>query len=348
LPLGNPALVRFEGVSRVFPGPGGGVRALDGVDLEVQRGEIFGILGRSGAGKSTLIRSVNALERPDSGRVVWDGVDLATLKPADLKGARKRMGMIFQHFNLVKTATVGENVALPLRLHGVPRAEVKARVAKFLDLVGLAEKAKSYPAQLSGGQKQRVAIARALALEPDLLLSDEATSALDPETKDSILALLKQINRTMGITVILITHELSVVQAICDRVAVLDDGKIVEVGPLFSVFTHPQSSLTRSILKGFWHDQIPEIVTRSVGPGRRFVFSYTGEATVKPAVADLVERFHLRPNILGGVVTQLGEAPFGRLIVQIDGPRVDEALEALRRDGLVIEEVVDGPVETRL
>jgi len=348
LPLGEPPLVRFENVTRVFPGPGGGVRAMDGVNLEVNRGEIFGILGRSGAGKSTLIRSINALERPDSGRVWFDGVDLASLAPRALKAARKRMGMIFQHFNLVKTATVGENVALPLRLHGVGKAEVRARVTRFLDLVGLTDKAKSYPAQLSGGQKQRVAIARALALEPDLLLSDEATSALDPETKDSILDLLKQINRTMGITVVLITHELSVVQAICDRVAVLDAGTIAEVGPLFSVFTHPQSPLTRAILRGFWHDQIPAEVLRGVGPGRRFVFSYTGPATVKPAVADLVERFHLRPNILGGVVTQLGEAPFGRLVVQIEGPQVDEALEFLRREGVAIEEVTDGSAEIRL
>ena len=326
MPLGDPALVRFENVTRIFPGPGGGVRALAGVDLEVGRGEIFGILGRSGAGKSTLIRCVNALERPDAGRVLFDGTDLAGLSPPALKAARKRMGMIFQHFNLVKTATVGDNVALPLRLHGVPKAEVKARVARFLDLVALTEKTRSYPAQLSGGQKQRVAIARALALEPDLLLSDEATSALDPETKESILELLKRINRTMGITVVLITHELSVVQAVCDRVAVLDAGVIAEAGPLFSVFTQPQSPLTRSLLRGFWHDQIPDAVTRAVGPGRRFVFSYTGDATVKPAVAELVEKFHLRPNILGGVVTQLGDEPFGRLVVQLEGPRVEEAL----------------------
>lgn len=321
---------------------------MDGISLEIARGDIFGILGRSGAGKSTLIRCINALERPDTGRVLFDGLDLATLKPGALKVARKRMGMIFQHFNLVKTASVAENVALPLRLHGVPRGEVKARVARFLDLVGLSDKTLSYPAQLSGGQKQRVAIARALALEPDLLLSDEATSALDPETKDSILELLKKINRDLGITVVLITHELSVVQAVCDRVAVLDAGTIVESGPLFSVFTQPRSPLTRSLLKGFWHDQIPDAVIRAVGPGRRFVFSYTGAATVKPAVADLVERFHLRPNILGGVVTQLGDEPFGRLVVQLEGPRVDDALEHLRREGVAIEEVIDGSAEIRL
>jgi D-methionine transport system ATP-binding protein len=255
------AIVRLESVSRAF----GGVAALDRVDLKVDRGEIFGIIGRSGAGKSTLIRTINALERIDSGRVVVDGRDLESLDEAALNGMRRNIGMIFQHFNLLSMKTVFENVELPLKLAGEPRAARAPAVWRLLDLVGLREKAAIYPAKLSGGQKQRVGIARALASQPALLLSDEATSALDPETTLSILRLLKDLQGTLGVTIVLITHEMSVIREICDRVAVLDHGRIVEQGPVWEVFARPRTELTRRLLRTV-RPPLPEPLQRSLRP----------------------------------------------------------------------------------
>ncbi len=239
------AIVQVDSVSRSF----GPVKALDRVSLEIERGEIFGIIGRSGAGKSTLIRTLNALERIDTGRIVVDGRDLSRLDEAGLNGIRRNIGMIFQHFNLLSTKTVFDNVDLPLKLAGRPRRARASAVRRMLDLVGLREKADAYPAQLSGGQKQRVGIARALVARPALLLSDEATSALDPETTLSILHLLKDLKGTLGVTIVLITHEMSVIREVCDRVAVLDHGRIVEQGSVAQVFAEPRMDLTRRLLR---------------------------------------------------------------------------------------------------
>lgn len=241
-------VVRLRDVSRRF----GGVLALDGVSFDVDAGEIVGIIGRSGAGKSTLIRCLNGLERPDLGSVEINGEDITRLDERGLRHLRRRIGMIFQHFNLLSAKTVAQNVALPLRIDGRPRAERDRRVAELLDLVGLAGKADAFPARLSGGQKQRVGIARALAASPSLLLSDEATSALDPETTRSILALLRQINRRFGLTIVLITHDMAVVRAIADRVLVLDQGRVVEQGTVREVFAAPQATVTRSLLQAEW------------------------------------------------------------------------------------------------
>jgi len=229
---------------------GSNMAALNGVSLEVARGEVFGVIGASGAGKSTLIRLVNALEVPSAGRVTVEGVDLATLSPADLRALRRRIGMIFQNFGLLSSRTVAENVAFPLKLAGVARAERRAKVAALLDRVGLADHAGKYPAQLSGGQKQRVGIARALATDPDILLCDEATSALDPETTRSVLDLLRSLNRDLGLTILLITHEMDVVRAVCDRVAVLDRGEIVETGRVADIFAGAAHPATRRMLAG--------------------------------------------------------------------------------------------------
>jgi D-methionine transport system ATP-binding protein len=237
-------MLRLAGVSKRF----GALAAVDDISLAVRRGEILGVIGRSGAGKSTLIRCLNGLEKPDSGRIEIAGRDIVPLGERELRETRSRIGMIFQHFNLLSAKTVEGNVALPLKIAGRSRAARKARVAELLQLVGLENKAGAYPAQLSGGQKQRVGIARALAAEPDLLLSDEATSALDPETTTSILALLKDINRKLGLTILLITHEMSVIRAITDRVVVLDHGRIVEQGDTAQVFAAPQADLTRRLL----------------------------------------------------------------------------------------------------
>ncbi|MGO4450838.1 methionine ABC transporter ATP-binding protein [Phyllobacterium sp. TAF24] len=245
-------VVRLENVKRHF----GDTPALDGVSLIVRKGEILGIIGRSGAGKSTLIRCLNGLERPESGSIFVEGRQITGLDERELQPLRRRIGMIFQHFNLLSAKTVEENVALPLKIEGRPKAERLNRARELLELVGLSDKAKAYPSSLSGGQKQRVGIARALAARPALLLSDEATSALDPETTRSILALLKDINQKLGLTILLITHEMEVVRSIGDRVAVIDAGKIVEEGPVWSVFADPQTDITKSLLAGI-RPQLP-------------------------------------------------------------------------------------------
>jgi D-methionine transport system ATP-binding protein len=253
-------IVRFESVRRAF----GSLRALDGIDLEIRSGEIFGIIGRSGAGKSTLIRSINALERIDAGHISVEGRNLATLDTAALNGLRRRIGMIFQHFNLLSMKTVYENVELPMRLAGEPAAVRASAVRRMLDLVGLTDKSAAYPAKLSGGEKQRVGIARALINQPALLLSDEATSALDPETTLAILRLLKALNGALGVTIVLITHEMSVIREICDRVAVLDHGRIVESGPVWEIFGHARSEVARSLLGRLRHN-VPDSLQAGLG-----------------------------------------------------------------------------------
>ncbi len=239
-------MIRLVDVEKRYAGTGGA--ALAGVSLEVVRGEVFGVIGQSGAGKSTLIRLINALERPTAGRVEVDGIDVASLAPAALRVLRRRIGMIFQNFGLLSSRTVAANVAFPLKLADMPRAERDAKVAALLDRVGLTEHADKYPAQLSGGQKQRVGIARALATDPDILLCDEATSALDPETTRQVLALLRDLNRDLGLTIVLITHEMDVVRASCDRVAVLEQGRVVETGAVADIFAAPSHPATRRML----------------------------------------------------------------------------------------------------
>ncbi|MDQ6435622.1 methionine ABC transporter ATP-binding protein [Mesorhizobium sp. LHD-90] len=325
-------VVRLTDLRRRF----GKTPALDGVSLTVHKGEILGIIGRSGAGKSTLIRCLNGLERPDSGEVFIEGREISRLGESDLQPLRRRIGMIFQHFNLLSAKTVAENVALPLKIAGVGKAERTRRAAELLDLVGLPEKARSYPAQLSGGQKQRVGIARALAANPALLLSDEATSALDPETTRSILALLKDINRRFGLTILLITHEMEVVRSIADRVAVIDQGRIVEEGPVWSVFAEPKSEITRSLLAGM-RPQLPQEIADRLSPEpvgdavlRIDVF---GDAARQALLSDLAGTLKVPFRLIhGGIETIQGE-PVGTLFLAIRGSgedvaRVSQFLEA--------------------
>ena len=248
-------MIELKGIIQSY----GSVQALRGIDLAVRPGEVFGIIGRSGAGKSSLVRTINLLNRPTAGQVIVDGRELSSLPESELRAARRQIGLIFQHFNLLSSRTVHGNVALPLELAGVPAAEIKQRVDELLELVGLAELRDRYPAQISGGQKQRVGIARALANRPKVLLSDEATSALDPETTRSILALLRQINRDFGLTVVLITHQMQVIKQVADRVAVLDAGRVVEHGAVMDVFTRPREAITRSLL-----EEIPQELPESV------------------------------------------------------------------------------------
>ena len=315
--LEYPPVVRLIEVTKRF----GATTALDGVSLSIRRGEILGLIGRSGAGKSTLIRCLNGLERPDGGVVEIEGRAISALSERELQPMRRRIGLVFQHFNLLSAKTAAENIALPLKIEGQPRAARQARATELLELIGLADKADAYPAQLSGGQKQRVGIARALAARPALLLSDEATSALDPETTDAILDLLRDINRQLGLTILLVTHEMSVLRALADRVAVLDGGRIVETGSTWRIFASPRAATTRSLLRAFQPALPTELAGRLAdGVGKRTVLKVilVGEQARAPLLADLALATGLRAVLLhGGVDRVLGEA-VGALFLEVD------------------------------
>ena len=317
-------MIEIEGLQKSFARDGAAAMVLQDLSLSVKKGEIFGIIGRSGAGKSTLIRCVNMLERPSGGRVTIDGQDITALSGSALRDARRRIGMIFQHFNLLSSRTVFENVAFPLELAGMSKAQIEREVLPLLDLVGLSEKRDAYPAQLSGGQKQRVAIARALASKPAVLLCDEATSALDPETTQSILALLRDINQKLALTILLITHEMPVIKAICDRVAVLDKGVVVEQGPVFDVFTAPKSEVTRSMVRDLVDRELPDWLTEkmnaSKGTGNPVLrITFSGPHANEPVIADLVRRFDVVLNIIQANVDYIQGLPFGIIIVEAEG-----------------------------
>ena len=318
---------------------------LDDVSLTIDRGDIYGIIGRSGAGKSTLVRCINALERQSAGRVLVSGREITNLYGRALRTARRDIGMIFQHFNVLSSSTVAGNVALPFKVAGLSRAEIARRIPPLLELVGLAHKADAYPSELSGGQKQRVGIARALALNPSVLLCDEATSALDPETTEQILALLRDINRKLGLTIVLITHEMHVVRDIATRVAVLDHGRLVEEGATFDVLAFPKSKVARSFLSGLVAHELPPVIASELlpepvaesDPVLRIVF--TGEAAHEPIVAALVTQFQLQPNILHGRIDYVAERPLGVLTLVAGGAgvKLPDLLSYLASLGLTVE-----------
>jgi D-methionine transport system ATP-binding protein len=315
-PVGAEApVVALAGVSRSF----GPTRALDDLSLTVRRGEILGIIGRSGAGKSTLIRCLNGLERPDAGRIEIEGRNIVGLSESELQPIRRKIGMIFQHFNLMSAKTVLDNVALPLKIAGWAKAERRRRALDLLDLVGLTDKAGSYPAALSGGQKQRVGIARALSARPALLLSDEATSALDPETTRSILTLLKDINHKLGVTVVLITHEMEVVRTIADRVAVLEEGRIVEEGLVWHVFSDPKTELTQSLLSGV-RPQLPAHIAALLSPdGRETVLGVdlTDPALGDGLFAEILSRLPPSAHLLHGGIDHIHDQPVARFFLAV-------------------------------
>ncbi|OWV99954.1 methionine ABC transporter ATP-binding protein [Rhizobium sp. R693] len=309
-------VVRLVDVHRHF----GATAALDGISLTVHKGEILGIIGRSGAGKSTLIRCLNGLERPDSGEIEIEGGSIVGLDEKDLQPLRRRVGMIFQHFNLLSSKTVEENVALPLKIAGVGKAERLKRAHELLDIVGLAGKAKAYPSSLSGGQKQRVGIARALAARPALLLSDEATSALDPETTRQILTLLKDINRKLDLTIVLITHEMEVVRSIADRVAVIDAGRIVEEGQVWSVFADPKAQITQSLLSGS-RPQLPEHIaarlSQTSGDDAILSIDMAGTAAQGAVFADLFEALPQSFRLIHGGIDHIQNQPVARFFIAV-------------------------------
>ena len=326
LPHRGGGAVRFEALGKTYLSGSGTVQALQGITLDIAPGRIFGIIGRSGAGKSSLLRTINRLEQPTEGRVRVDGVDIATLDARGLVALRRRVGMIFQHFNLLSAKTVWDNVALPLRVAGVPRAEAEARVNEALSLVGLEAKHHVHPQRLSGGQKQRVGIARALVTRPEILLCDEATSALDPETTQSILALLKDINRRLGITIILITHEMSVIREIADEVLVLEQGRIAEHGPVWQVFGEPRHDATRALLAPLQHELPDDLKARLQAtppplgtPSQRILqLSYTGANGLEPDFAAIGQALQQSVRLVHGGVDRIQGHAQGRLLIALD------------------------------
>lgn len=343
------AMVSLRDVTKVFEAPAGPVHAVDGVTLDIERGEIFGVIGYSGAGKSTLVRLMNALEKPTSGQVVVDGQDLTGLGERRLRSARAGIGFIFQQFNLLKSRSVAANVAYPLKVAGWSKAERQERVAELLEFVGLSDKAEQRPDELSGGQKQRVGIARALATSPALLLADEATSALDPETTKDVLDLLRRVNRELGVTVVVITHEMSVVAYLCHRVAVMEHGKVVEAGDVYDVFAHAEQPITRRFIGAALHDRPrPDVVERlrQRHPGR-LVTVAVRETPGEPGVS-VTERLHAHGvdgTVVFGGITEVGSRPLGSLTFALTGGDVDALLADLRQHTEVIEHTPGGDDE---
>jgi D-methionine transport system ATP-binding protein len=342
-------IIEFDGVSKVFPSRNDSaeVVAVDNIDLLVPEGEIVGVIGRSGAGKSTLIRLINGLEHPTSGRVRVNGTDIGALDERALRQARRSIGMIFQHFNLLSSRTAFENIALPLEIAGHPRKDIPGIVEPLLAMVGLVDKRDRYPAELSGGQKQRVGIARALATKPRVLLSDEATSALDPETTAQILSLLKQINAELNLTILFITHEMSVVKKLADRVAVMENGRIVEQGTTYEIFSNPQHDTTRKFVGSVTGGNVPDWVLARITPeyriGRSAVLrvAFTGGEADRPILSRVSRAFDIDVNILHGQVETIADRPFGALIISVAaGPdRLARIVEELRAGRNTVEHV---------
>jgi D-methionine transport system ATP-binding protein len=318
-------MIELKNVSKTFSTSGRQIHALSDVSLHVPQGTIFGIIGTSGAGKSTLIRCINLLERPSAGDVFVDGISLLKLSNSQLALQRRQIGMIFQHFNLLSSRTVFGNIAFPLELAGLSKDAIRTRVDELLDLVGLKEKRDEYPASLSGGQKQRVAIARTLANNPKVLLCDEATSALDPATTRSILNLLRDINKKLNITILLITHQMEVVQAICDRVGVISNGKLVEQGAVGDVFASPREPLTREFIASALHVELPAYyadklkTNYELGNNTLLKLELTGESVSEPLITQAAKRFNINADIVSAQTTYAGSTRFGILIVALSG-----------------------------
>ncbi|UJW58956.1 methionine ABC transporter ATP-binding protein [Bacillus sp. A116_S68] len=336
-------MISLQKIAKTFQTKDGDVTAVDHVDLTVDEGEIFGIIGYSGAGKSTLIRLLNMLETPSSGDITVAGKNMTTLTKKELRKARQEIGMIFQHFNLLWSRTVEENIAFPLEIKGVPKGEKKKRVQELITLVGLEGRGGSYPAQLSGGQKQRVGIARALATNPKVLLCDEATSALDPKTTDSILDLLVDINKKLSLTIILITHEMHVIRKICHRVAVMENGQIVEEGPVLDVFRSPKEDMTKEFVKQVTEPEETEEAIAHLfkddGIGHVLQLTFVGSDAKRSLITDVVRRFDISISILQGKISQTRDGSYGSLFVNVTGekPVIEEAITYIKEQKVDVE-----------
>lgn len=344
-------MIRFENVTKKFTAKDSDMVAVDNVNLEIKKGEIFGIIGFSGAGKSTLVRCINLLERPTEGKVFINGREITALTNKELREQRKKIGMIFQQFNLFASRTVFQNVEYPLLSGKLTKKQRKEKVEKLLDIVGLNGKEDAYPSQLSGGQKQRVAIARALANDPEILLSDESTSALDPKTTKSILDLLKKLNAQLGITVVVITHEMQVIKDICDRVAVMTGGRVVEVGDVFEIFANPQKAITKEFVENTSNlSKIHELLeTQSsltrLKPGEAILrFRYLERNASEALVSQISRKFHLDVNIIFGNIEMIGDNPIGGLVSIVRGESSDitSAIDYLVNKNVGVEVILDG------
>lgn len=334
-------MIELKSLTKVYGKGSRTATALSNLNLSVNKGEIFGVIGHSGAGKSTLIRCINLLERPTEGEVWVDGVDLTKLSERQLQEKRRKIGMIYQHFNLLSSATVYDNIAFPLRLSHTPKTDIDKKVNELLALVGLEEHRNKYPAQLSGGQKQRVGIARALASDPDVLLCDEATSALDPQTTDSILRLLLDINKRFRLTIVLITHEMHVIQSICDRVAVIHGGGIVEQGEVVEVFLKPKHEVTREFIRN--DSQIEELLHEAMksssGTAQAVKITFLGQKTYESPLSQVAKETGVDFAILQGTISTIKDVPYGQLIIRLEGESetIARTISQLKAQGLDVE-----------
>jgi len=346
-------MIRLENISKYFENDSGIFKAVKNVNINLEKGKIYGIIGFSGAGKSTLVRCINLLERPNEGRVFIDDEEITSLPERELREKRKKIGMIFQHFNLFASRNVFQNVAYPLFKSGLSKKEIKFKVSELLELVGLTDKADSYPSQLSGGQKQRVAIARALANDPQILLSDESTSALDPQTTKSILKLLKELNEKLGITIVVITHEMQVVKEICEKVYVMEEGEVVEEGDVFQVFANPKEQITKDFVDSTSNlSKIYELINREVSAVQLSTgecilkFKYIERSVSEALVSQISRQFNLDINIIFGNIELIGDNPIGGLvsIVKGDAEDIKDAIAYLRNKNVGVEVILDAGI----
>jgi D-methionine transport system ATP-binding protein len=336
-------MIEIRNLSKVYKTKNGTVKGVDDVSLTVQRGGIYGIVGYSGAGKSSLLRCINLLERPTSGSITVDGIDLTSLKGENLRLSRLKIGMIFQHFYLISQKTVFENIVFSLKAANYPKSQIKERVEELLATVGLGDKRDVYPSQLSGGQKQRVGIARALANNPKVLLCDEATSALDPTTTKSILNLLKKINKELDITIVLITHEMNVVKEICNRMAIMQEGKVIEEGAVYDIFANPQAELTKEFIDSVVSFDVPEtILNNCEGPIIKVMFK--GKVAGEGVISDMLQQYNVKGNFLHGSIEYIQELPLGIFIMELKGQKEDvkAALQYIEDRAAQVEVLRDG------
>lgn len=337
-------MILLKNISKIFYHKNRTITALSEVSLQIPKGKIFGIIGSSGAGKSTLIRCVNLLEKPTSGTIMIDGKNLAKLSHSELIKVRRQTGMIFQHFNLLSSRTVAQNVAFPLELNNISKESIKTRVAELLALVGLSDKENEYPRSLSGGQKQRVAIARTLANNPKILLCDEATSSLDPGTTHAILSLLKDINQRLGITILLITHEMDVVKQICDEVAVISQGKLIEIDEVSSIFSHPKTPLAQEFIASTIHLEIPDDyknrLKEALNEGNPLLqLEFTGQSVDSPIVSEIAKRFQIDTNVISAQMDYVGGIKFGFMLTELVGEKEsrDKAISLFKEKNIKVK-----------
>lgn len=336
-------MIRFEKITHKYTHHQQSITAVDAASLHIKSGEIFGIIGPSGAGKSTLLRCANYLEKPTEGNVIVDGINLATLSKQDLRAFRQHIGMIFQHFNLLSSRTLYDNIALPLKIAGKSKDDIKKTILPLLELTQLTDKQFNYPSQLSGGQKQRVAIARALVNKPKILLSDEATSALDPQTTHAILQLLRKINKELGVTILLITHEMDVAREICDRIAIMEDGKIIEESNVVEFFVQPKTELAKRFIKQYTLEHLPETIRERLSTEGfpLWRLSFLGKAAEEPLIAELIQKYHLNINVLQSNIEPLRDQIMGTMIVKAEGnqQQIFEGQEFLISKGVFLETI---------